>query len=436
MKNILKLPLGLFFLLILSCSSGGDDSVPAISDTEAPSIPTNLKYSTITESSVSLSWTASTDNSSVQSYLIFKNNENLVSTNSTTYLVTNLDSSTEYTFKVQAKDKAGNISSFSNPVSVTTAVINAELQYGSGSIETYLGNIIDNDVPGSSGNNYKEPTISEIAIWELVIKAILDKNISVAVQKSALLKYQIKEFTDNLLSPQQTFIILEKKSSQSNYWGTYVFSKTPSSENLVISAPHIKYDTNTGKQAAYCFRNNLAKALFINGTHRCNNEIPTSCDGTTTACSSTSEAYRISDMAHTVRSVFQKTTEILATSLPSRIFVQLHGFDKNPSDPSVIMSNGTRETPVVDYASLIKAALLSEDNSLTFKIAHIDKDWTKLTGFSNTQGRYLNNSPDPCSTSATSTTGRFIHIEQERLKLRDDIAGWKKMSNALKGVFQ
>jgi hypothetical protein len=436
MKNILKLSLGLFFVLILSCSSGGDGAVPSISDTEAPSIPTNLKYSSVNESSVSLNWTASTDNSSVQSYLIFKNNENLFSTNSTTYLVTNLDSNTEYTFKVQAKDKAGNISSYSNPVSVTTAAINSELQYGSGSIETYLGNIIDNDFPGSSGDNYKEPNDSEIAIWELVIKAILDKNISVAVQKSALLKYQIKEFTDNLLSPQQTFIILEKKSSQSNYWGTYVFSKTPTREHLVISAPHVKYDTNSGKQSAYCFRNNLAKALFINGTHRCNNEIPTSCSGTTTACSPTSEAYRISDMAHNVRSVFQKTTEILATSLPSTIFVQLHGFDQNPSDPSVIMSNGTRETPTVDYASLIKGALLSEDNSLTFKIAHIDKDWTKLIGLTNTQGRYINNSPNPCSTTATSTTGRFIHIEQERLKLRADIAGWKKMSNALKSVFQ
>ena len=53
-----------------------------------------------------------------------------------------------------------------------------------------------------------------------------------------------------------------------------------------------------------------------------------------------------------------------------------------------------------------------------------------------TQGRLINNSSNHCNTSASSSTGRFIHIEQEKLKLRNDSNGWTKMSNALKSVFQ
>ena len=113
----------------------------------------------------------------------------------------------------------------------------------------------------------------------------------------------------------------------------------------------------------------------------------------------------------------------------------MHGFAKQSNDPYVIMSNGTNKTPSIDYAVQLKNALLQEDPSLTFKLAHIDTDWTRLTAFTNTQGRLINNSSNACSTDATATSGRFIHIEQEKEKLRDNANDWRKMSNALKSVF-
>ncbi len=213
-----------------------------------------------------------------------------------------------------------------------------------------------------------------------------------------------------------------------------MFSKTPTRNNLIIQAPHSKYDTNTGKQAVYCFKNTVAKALFINGTHRCNSNIFSSCSGTTSVCGS-NDSYRISDLAHNTNTMFQKTTENLFNTISNSVFVQLHGFGKKSTDPYVILSNGTRKTPSADYATLIKDALLVEDNTLTFELAHINTSWTRLIGFTNTQGRMINNSSDYCNASATSTTGRFIHIEQEKSKLRGDENDWIKMSNALTNVF-
>lgn len=440
MKVIFKNRYGFYFLVTLflvlgACASDGgdDDEQTNNADTTAPSVPSNLAASNITKTSADLSWEAATDNVGVQTYLVFQNNESLASNTSTSRTVTGLIAGTTYRFKVQAKDVAGNVSDFSNEVAVTTESNIAELQTASGNLETYIGNFIDN-VPGNSGNNYQEPSTSELLTWGETIDAILAEDINIAVEKSALLNYQITEFTDTTLTPNQVFYILEEQQSKSKHWGVYVFSKTPTRSNLIIQAPHIKNDINTGKQALYCFKENLAKAIFISGTHRCNNSSFSACSGTTSTCGS-SESYRISDVAHSTQSAFQKTTENVFTTISNSVFIQLHGFGKLSTDPYVILSNGTRETPSTDYASLLKNALMNQDNTLTFKIAHIDTDWSRLIGFTNTQGRLINGSANPCTSSATSSMGRFIHIEQERTKLRDSPSGWVKMSNALKNVF-
>jgi len=306
-------------------------------------------------------------------------------------------------------------------------------QTANGNIETYVGTIIDN-APGSSGDNYDEPNSTQLNTWNGIITNILSEDIAAARINANDLNYQITEFTDTSISPNQVFYILEEKSSQLHYWGTYIFSKTPTRNNLIIQAPHSRFDTNTGKQAVYCFKNTVARAVFINGTHRCNSDSFSSCSGTTSVCGS-SDNYRISDQAHVVNSMFQKTTENLFTNISNSVFIQLHGFGKQSTDPYVIMSNGTRETPTTDYADMIKDALLTEDSTLTFELAHINTSWTRLIGFTNTQGRLINNSSNFCNTSATTTSGRFIHIEQEKSKLRDNEVGWEKMSNALENVF-
>ena len=89
-------------------------------DTEAPTAPTNLTSSNITETTVTLSWTASTDNIGVTGYDVYQNGSLLASTANTTYNVTGLTASTSYTFYVKAKDAAENVSNASTTINVTT----------------------------------------------------------------------------------------------------------------------------------------------------------------------------------------------------------------------------------------------------------------------------------------------------------------------------
>ncbi|MFF4704737.1 endo alpha-1,4 polygalactosaminidase, partial [Streptomyces sp. NPDC001297] len=63
--------------------SGGSTTPPA--DTQAPSAPTGLKATTSTSSSISLSWSASTDNVGVSGYDVYRNGQKVGSATGTTY---------------------------------------------------------------------------------------------------------------------------------------------------------------------------------------------------------------------------------------------------------------------------------------------------------------------------------------------------------------
>ena len=89
-------------------------------DTEAPSAPANLSASNITETSVDLSWNASTDNVGVTEYEVYQDGALLGTVTGTTATVNGLTSETTYAFYVIAKDTAGNSSAASNTLNVTT----------------------------------------------------------------------------------------------------------------------------------------------------------------------------------------------------------------------------------------------------------------------------------------------------------------------------
>jgi bacillolysin len=89
-------------------------------DTVAPTAPTSLAASGTTGTTTNLSWTASTDNVAVTGYDIYQGTTLKGSSATTSYTVTGLTALTAYSFSVKAKDAAGNVSTASNTVNVTT----------------------------------------------------------------------------------------------------------------------------------------------------------------------------------------------------------------------------------------------------------------------------------------------------------------------------
>ncbi|WP_114755308.1 endonuclease [Flavobacterium glaciei] len=90
-------------------------------DTQSPTTPTNLLASGTTSNSVSLSWTASTDNIGVTGYNVYMNSVLKTTVTGTNTTITGLTASTAYSFYIVAKDAAGNSSASSNIVNATTA---------------------------------------------------------------------------------------------------------------------------------------------------------------------------------------------------------------------------------------------------------------------------------------------------------------------------
>ncbi len=89
-------------------------------DTTAPSVPGSLTASSIAETSLTLSWSASTDNVGVVGYDVFRGSTSLGTVTGTSTMVTGLTADTAYTFSVRAKDAAGNTSAAAT-VNATTA---------------------------------------------------------------------------------------------------------------------------------------------------------------------------------------------------------------------------------------------------------------------------------------------------------------------------
>src|SRR4030095_15373263 len=97
-------------------------------DTQPPTAPTNLLSSAITQTSFTLSWTASTDNVGVTGYDVYQDGVKINPSNitGTTYNVTGLTAATTYNFYVIAKDAAANQSAASAGLNVTTAAPDTE----------------------------------------------------------------------------------------------------------------------------------------------------------------------------------------------------------------------------------------------------------------------------------------------------------------------
>lgn len=108
---------------VSAASTAAGVTTPAKVDTQAPTVPTALVASGITASAATVSWTASTDNVGVSSYLVYRNATLVGTTSALSYNDSGLSASTTYSYTVKAQDAAGNISAASTALNVTTTAV-------------------------------------------------------------------------------------------------------------------------------------------------------------------------------------------------------------------------------------------------------------------------------------------------------------------------
>lgn len=116
-----------------------------LSDTTAPTVPSNVTVTNVTDSSFMVNWSASTDNNAVASYDVYLDDTFHANTTDTNYTIINLATSTTYSVSVLAKDKDNNMSAKSAAVSATTT------DGSSGGTATEL--FISEYVEGDGGTN-------------------------------------------------------------------------------------------------------------------------------------------------------------------------------------------------------------------------------------------------------------------------------------------
>jgi chitodextrinase len=91
-------------------------------DTQAPSAPGNLQAKAVSAGQIDLSWSASSDNVGIKTYVVYRDSARLATVvgTKTTYHDTGLAASTEYVYSVRAADAAKNASAPSNEAKATT----------------------------------------------------------------------------------------------------------------------------------------------------------------------------------------------------------------------------------------------------------------------------------------------------------------------------
>jgi chitodextrinase len=90
-------------------------------DAAPPSTPGNVASSNITASSVTLTWSPSSDNVGVAGYRVFRNGSLVATVSTTSYTDSGLAPNTSYSYTVAAYDASNNVSVQSQPLIITSA---------------------------------------------------------------------------------------------------------------------------------------------------------------------------------------------------------------------------------------------------------------------------------------------------------------------------
>lgn len=251
--------------------------------------------------------------------------------------------------------------------------------------------------------------------FALMVAHLRDGNLNAADSIATNLGYRVVNFTDTDTGKSYYHLREGDLNTQAvKGWGSYFFNSN-STANVLVQAPHIRFDTHSYDVAAVAFANSGALALMMNGAHR------------------NAGGKNVADVAHLQSSIFQTVHEVWTTDSTVQAW-QIHGFSmdtKNsqgdfihenvPAGTDILVSNGdgTMSVEILRLDDIMEAdSYIGDDQTIlvaynTLPVDHPDNvavngnvpgtDMSSLGGTTNVQGIYTR-----------SLNGTFVHIELEQ----------------------
>ena len=314
-------------------------------DITAPTAPTSLASTSKTATSISLSWTASTDNVGVTGYDVYANSVLKTTVTGLTATITGLTASTSYSIYVKAKDAAGNASASSSTIAVTTN--------SSGGTATDL--LFSEYIEGSSNNKALE----------------IANNTGSSVSMSI---YTIKKQTNGAGSWSTGLTLSGTLSSGSKY---VIVNSSISSTCFLTSAANISTTatelTFNGNDAVGLFKNGVLIDIigtFSGGTANFAADVTLRRKSTVTSptttfnLSSQWDSYT-TDTCSNLASKMARPVEEEIVSESDEIIIY-----PNPSDGNFNVGSGTFETPYsIEIISFSGQKVFEKQNAIDPAIA-------------------------------------------------------------------
>ncbi len=303
----------------------------------------------------------------------------------------------------------------------------AEIQPAAGDLLDEIESIRGN-MPGRDSEGFSPPGSADLDTWRTIAEALLDEQAGIVDSLITIHfpEYELLLYVDTGLDGSEYYVLKESPPITLG-WGTLILRLCHDRE-IAIEVPHPRYEINTPSEGGDIFRLVGARLFIMAGTHRCANSAHSPCDGTSTVCGDNN--YHVSDMAHLAEAAYQVAHEAFTGTYPEGYSFSMHGTVRSSCE-DMFLSNGHASDSKPLLYDLRDHMLASGDISVG--IAGDGISGCTLHGGTNTQGRYTNGSPDPCTQGCASTTGHFIHAEQQR-RVRDSIAVYSKLVDAIQEV--
>ena len=191
-------------------------------DAQAPTVPTNLAFVSATDNSITISWTASTDNVGISGYEIYVDGALVLFVgNVTIATIGSLSQDTSYSIEILAIDEAGNSSAKTSPLSADTLVAdntipvfpNNALQFGSRQGSQVVFRFLQATDSGTgvegyyiwlNGNLLQEDITPPYTIVQGYVTYLLD---GVPLQQTSTLNVQAFDFAGNVSALSNTISI-------------------------------------------------------------------------------------------------------------------------------------------------------------------------------------------------------------------------------------